>query len=835
MKPRDYQLDCINATWNELTVDTEQRPATLALMPTGTGKTIVFGHLADRWIKEERGRVLILAHRRELIDQAAAKFHRVSGHRPHIEMADKHASKTSHFNWDFGQVVVGSVATMKGKRLGRWDKNAFSLIITDEAHHATASGYRSIYDHFDKAALVGVTATPDRSDKNPLGKVFGSVAYQMQILDAIQRGWLVPIRQKFVHVESIDLSGVASNWKGDDFDESKLDAVMRQDENIHRIARPTFETAGSRPTLVFATSVAHAKAISDVLNSYRQGCSAYVASYMLDNEGNQSNYPEETRTAEIAAFQAGQRQILVSCGVFLEGFDVPPVALVAMARPTKSRSLYAQALGRGTRPLDGVVDPWPTVEERIAAIAASAKPDCIAEGQMVLTDHGLVPIERVTAEMLVWDGIEFVTHMGVICKGEQEVITYAGLTATADHHVWTKEGWQAFGKCATEQIAICIAEHDGQAIREDDGYYRGNNQSQRQASFNGQMHWLPRGINQGLHKHHAGKSRMQEMRKSSFCSKMASDTMFGSGTAMQQSELRTISKLRRSRHQIHVRITYCNGSMDSGEHRPTQGLGNRSDRQQRQLRSRELALGKSLIKHLEYSEEKNQPISSCLQVIASRDSVFGPDSHQPHREKRTDSRTNNCQIQPQIIKTKRRVWDILNAGPRHRFTVSGLLVSNCLVMDFVGNSGKHKLVYADEVLFPDVDAATREKARKKAKDQDSADVRETMEQAEAEVEQEKQVKVAEIDKIRRRLSKQLLASFTMRDVDPFGNGEATPELNGYKVEVPVSEKQARFVMVLAKKLGKRYDFDAVMGMGRNKVRGMIASLQGQLKKREAVA
>lgn len=534
MKPRDYQLDCINATWNEITVDTEQRPATLALMPTGTGKTIVFGHLADRWIKEERGRVLILAHRRELIDQAAAKFHRVSGHRPHIEMADKHASKTSHFNWDFGQVVVGSVATMKGKRLGRWDKNAFSLIITDEAHHATASGYRSIYDHFDKAALVGVTATPDRSDKNPLGKVFGSVAYQMQILDAINRGWLVPIRQKFVHVESIDLSGVASNWKGDDFDESKLDAVMRQDENIHRIARPTFETAGTRPTLVFATSVAHAKAISDVLNSYRQGCSAYVASYMLDNEGNQSNYPEETRTAEIAAFQTGQRQFLVSCGVFLEGFDAPPTALVAMARPTKSRSLYAQALGRGTRPLDGVVDPWPTAEERIDAIAASAKPDM-------------------------------------------------------------------------------------------------------------------------------------------------------------------------------------------------------------------------------------------------------------------------------------------------------------LVMDFVGNSGKHKLVYADEVLFPDVDAATREKARKKAKDQDSADVRETMEQASAEVEQEKQVKVAEIDKLRRRLSKQLLASFTMRDVDPFGNGEATPELNGYKVEVPVSEKQARFVMVLARKLGKHYDFDAVMGMGRNKVRGMIASLQGQLKKREAVA
>ena len=103
------------------------------------------------------------------------------------------------------------------------------------------------------------------------------------------------------------------------------------------------------------------------------------------------------------------------------------------------------------------------------------------------------------------------------------------------------------------------------------------------------------------------------------------------------------------------------------------------------------------------------------------------------------------------------------------------------------------------------------------------------------MQQEKVVKATELDKLRRGLGKRLLASFTMRDVDPFGHGEVVPEVNGYKVEVPASEKQVKFVMVLAGKLGKRYDFDAVMGMGQNKVRGMIASLQKQLKKREAYA
>jgi superfamily II DNA or RNA helicase len=531
MKPRDYQQDCIDATWAEITTATE-RPATLIVLPTGGGKTIVFAHLSDQWVKSSRGRVLILAHRRELIDQAAVKFERVAGYFPSIEMADSYADGSTL--WAGSRVVVGSVATMRGRRLERWAKDYFSLIITDEGHHATAPSYGAIYDHFDQAALVLVTATPDRSDKSPLGKICKSVAYSMQILEAIQKGWLVPIRQKFVHVDSIDLTGVASNWKGDDLDESQLDAVMRQDENIHKIAKPTFETAGTRPTLVFCTGVGHAKAVSDVLNSYRPGCSAYVASYLLDDEGNQKPYPPELREREIADFQAGQRQFLCSCGVFLEGFDAPPTALIAMARPTKSRSLYAQALGRGTRPLDGIVDPHETAEARIAAIAASAKPDM-------------------------------------------------------------------------------------------------------------------------------------------------------------------------------------------------------------------------------------------------------------------------------------------------------------LVLDFVGNSGKHKLIYADDILFPDGTAEEKERARRKAKESsDGANVEDAMREAKAEIEQEQHAKAIEIDKVRRGLATRLLASFHMRDVDPFGHGDVVPQVQPER-EVPrPTEKQVKFVLALARRLDKRYDFATVAAMPRHKVQGMIGSMQKQLAKREGV-
>jgi len=364
---RDYQQECSDKAWVDL-----QQPAakSLVVLPTGAGKTVVFSHFAQRWAGNI-GRVLILAHRKELIDQAASKFERMTGIIPTIEMADfyAHTGLTK-------RVVVGSVDTMKGRRLERWPSDYFSLIIVDEAHRAIAPKYKRIYNHFDQARLLGVTATPDRGDKQNLGDLFQSVAYQMEILDAIRKGWLVNIKQRFVHVDSLDISKVHNDGK-DDLDRLELDEVMRSEENIHKIARPIFDLAGNRHTLVFATSVAHSKAISDLLNSYRPGCSEYVASYRIKEDGGREDYDPELRKKEIEWFKSGRRQFLVNYGIFTEGFDAPNCSMIAMARLTKSRALYSQMLGRGTRPLDGIVDRLNTPEERAAAILASAKPDAL--------------------------------------------------------------------------------------------------------------------------------------------------------------------------------------------------------------------------------------------------------------------------------------------------------------------------------------------------------------------------------------------------------------------------------------------------------------------------
>jgi superfamily II DNA or RNA helicase len=371
MKLRDYQIEAVEAAWADLQADDA---AALVVKATGLGKTIFVSDIAHRWVEAGLGRVLILAHRFELIDQAAKKFEAYSGVRPAIEMAGLYADNHG-FNWG-SKVIIGSVATMRGRRLQRWASDYFTLIITDEAHHATSPGYRKIYEHFKGAKLLGVTATPDRADKKSLGRVFNKVSYQLDIRQAINLGWLVPIRQKFIHVDSINLADVATDHKGD-LDQSQLDKVMRIDENIHRVAKPTFELAGDRPTLVFASSVAHAKAISDLLNSYRPHCSEYVASYQINDDGSQEEYAEVKRKKMIEEFKEGRKQFLCNCGVFLEGFDAPNCAMVAMARPTKSRSLYTQVIGRGTRPLNGVVDGVAIAGDRVQAILNSAKPDTL--------------------------------------------------------------------------------------------------------------------------------------------------------------------------------------------------------------------------------------------------------------------------------------------------------------------------------------------------------------------------------------------------------------------------------------------------------------------------
>ena len=339
--------------------------STLIVMATGTGKTVVMGEVARRWPREQR--IMVLAHREELIQQAAKKIGAICSEECAIEMADFATNENVPRSYK-NRIVIGSVATLRGKRLEKFDPHEFGLVMTDEAHHATANSYRTIYNWFGKNSdlrHLGVTATPDRADEEALGKVFDSVAFEYGILDGINDGFLVPIEQQFVHVEGLDLSDCKSDKS--DLVGSDVARVMEVEANLHKVVSPVLDLSGDAPTLVFAASVEHAHRMAEIFNRHRQGCAVAI----------DGTTDKESRKRDLVRFSRGEFQYLCNVGVFTEGFDEPRVGCVAMARPTKSRALYAQVAGRGTRPLPGLVDGLDTADERRNAILTSGKPSML--------------------------------------------------------------------------------------------------------------------------------------------------------------------------------------------------------------------------------------------------------------------------------------------------------------------------------------------------------------------------------------------------------------------------------------------------------------------------
>lgn len=319
--PRPYQKEAQEAIFNQWN-DVDK---TLLVLPTGCGKTVVFAKVAEQCVKNG-DKVLILAHRGELLDQASDKILKFTG----LKCATEKAEETCLGSWF--RIVVGSIQSlMRPKRLSQFSSDYFDKIIIDEAHHCLSDGYQRVLEHFSDAKVLGVTATPDRGDMRNLGSYFESLAYEYTLPKAIKEGYLSPIKALTIPLK-MDLSSVGV--QSGDFKVGDLGSAL--DPYLYSIAEEMKKYCKDRKTVVFLPLVKTSQKFRDILNS--QGFKAAEV-----------NGSSNDRAEILNDFDNDRYNVLCNSMLLTEGWDCPSVDCIIVLRPTKVRSLYSQMVGRGTR------------------------------------------------------------------------------------------------------------------------------------------------------------------------------------------------------------------------------------------------------------------------------------------------------------------------------------------------------------------------------------------------------------------------------------------------------------------------------------------------------
>ena len=326
MELRPYQAEAKAAVFEQWDKGTLK---TLLVLPTGCGKTIVFAKVAEDCVRQGY-RVLILAHRGELLEQAADKIKKSTN----LGCATEKAEQTCLGSWF--RITVGSVQSMqREKRLSQFSEDYFNVIIIDEAHHCISDGYQKVLQHFPSAKVLGVTATPDRGDMRNLGEFFESLAYEYTLPKAIREGYLSPIKAMTIPLQ-LDLSGVSI--QAGDFKAGDIATAL--DPYLHQIADEMMKYCRDRKTVVFLPLVKTSQKFKEILNE--KGFKAAEV-----------NGESKDRAEVLEAFDKGEYNVLCNSMLLTEGWDCPSVDCVIVLRPTKVRSLYSQMVGRGTRLCEG--------------------------------------------------------------------------------------------------------------------------------------------------------------------------------------------------------------------------------------------------------------------------------------------------------------------------------------------------------------------------------------------------------------------------------------------------------------------------------------------------
>ena len=326
MELRPYQQEAKDAIFEQWDNGVKK---TLLVLPTGCGKTVVFAKVTEDCVRQGN-RVLILAHRGELLDQAADKLMKTTG----LGCALEKAENTCLGSWF--RVVVGSVQTlMRQKRLDQFPEDFFDTIIIDEAHHCISDSYQKVLKHFPDAQILGVTATPDRGDMQNLGQFFESLAYEYTLPKAIKEGYLTPIKALTIPLK-IDMSSVSV--QAGDFKASDIGTAL--DPYLEGIAEEMKKYCSDKKTVVFLLLVKTSQKFRDLLNEH-----GFQAAEVNGNS--------QDRAEILADFETGKYNVLCNSMLLTEGWDCPSVDCIVVLRPTKVRSLYCQMVGRGTRLFPG--------------------------------------------------------------------------------------------------------------------------------------------------------------------------------------------------------------------------------------------------------------------------------------------------------------------------------------------------------------------------------------------------------------------------------------------------------------------------------------------------
>jgi ATP-dependent helicase IRC3 len=343
---RDYQEQCLKAVQDEYRGGVNRQ---LIVLPTGSGKTIVMAAIAKAYDKK----VLVLAHREELVDQAVEKFKL-------LFPASSIGVCMGGRNEIDAQVVVGSVQSCsRPKRIEGLHAQGFGLLMVDESHHAVADSYQKIIKELgfgpgSEKLLVGVTATPSRSDNQGLDETFEKIVFSRSIGTMIRAGYLSPVHGRKI-LTNLTLALERVRIQNGDFAVSDLAEAVNTPERNAFIVEKFQEYAWNRKAVAFCVNVQHCQDLAQAFNDAGIAAAAVW--------GDMDTYERKETLADL---KAGKIKVATSCGVLTEGFDEPTIDSIVMCRPTRSPGLYIQCVGRGLR-------LWP------------GKPDCLV---LDFTDRG---------------------------------------------------------------------------------------------------------------------------------------------------------------------------------------------------------------------------------------------------------------------------------------------------------------------------------------------------------------------------------------------------------------------------------------------------------------